>query len=93
MFIKAILLLKRISRNSSLNALRELALSPFGDPMKITRLSVFAFLFALCACAEGAAEGEECTADADCAEGLECHMHDGEEDHGECEAHDDEEEE
>lgn len=63
------------------------------ETMIIKKLAPVALLLALCACAEGAAEGEECTEDADCAEGLECHMHDGEEDHGECEAHDDEEEE
>ena len=88
---KAIELLKALYGDSMSSAPRAGA-SHLGELMKITRLSIFAFLFALCACAEGAAEGEECTADADCAEGLECHMHDGEEDHGECEAHDEDEE-
>lgn len=32
----------------------------------------------------GAAEGEECSTDADCADGLHCEMHEGEEDHGDC---------
>ncbi|MCP4916117.1 MAG: hypothetical protein GY913_04270 [Proteobacteria bacterium] len=61
--------------------------------MKLKTLFALMAVAAMTACAPGAAEGEECTKDADCAEGLECHMHDGEEDHGECEAHDEEEEE
>ena len=58
--------------------------------MKITTPLTLLGLLTLVACGDGtAAEGEECTTDADCAEGLECHMHEDEEDHGECAAHDD----
>lgn len=59
--------------------------------MNLKNTLAFAALLFLSACSGGAAEGEECTTDADCADGLECHLHehDGEtSDHGECEAHD-----
>ena len=62
-----------------------------------TLIFSFAAILTLGACAAGGAEGDSCTADADCADGLECHFEDhseheheeGHEETGVCESHED----